>query len=150
MNYMNFEAKTYHSTTKRRTYRAITESGFKSLIEQACAASAPRDAQINIGDDYSARITVERSFGADATLYISTRMASGESDIAQDGEANQVKITARRLAIEINWAGTSRDLIMAAAAIDIYQDLLRLGNHIDAALRGYDLALVRESVISNQ
>jgi hypothetical protein len=141
-----YETKTYYPQgSRRRQIRALTEAGFEALIKEACAASAPRDAQIEVdGEDYHARIEVERGFAAEATLYIRARTVLGDSELAEDENENQVKIHYRKLEIEINWSATSRNLSNAAAAIDIYNDMLRLGNHINATLSGYSLVRVRE------
>jgi hypothetical protein len=144
MNYRNFQTRKIQPQNSRRALYALTPIGFEELIMKVCEASAPKDAEIRVTDDYSARITVERSFAVEATLYINSRTIFSDAQIGTDENDQPVKTNDIKLEIEVNWASTSRNLISAAAAADLYQELIKLGNHISATLSGYDLVMTRE------
>ena len=139
-----YEAKVIRPKNMRNRFRVLTDAGFKEMIKDFCEIYGPKDAEIYLSDDYSARINVERSFSVEATLYINIRIDWGGHNYGQDDDGKWWRINDAKLNVEMNWAGASRSLAAAAAAMQLYTELTNLGNNICAALEGYRLALLRE------
>jgi len=123
----------------RRRWREVTVNAFTPEEAQALirmhldevlpASSAMRRRNLNEMTNYLS-VNLEQGFGVGAELIIRLEPDyAGRSENPDDTSEHAVP---GRVAVEISWAGTSRNIAAAVASVALYQRLIEVGAGIEA------------------
>jgi hypothetical protein len=126
-----------------RSMRAVTKqevwSTVKEIAKEYGFAINEHYGVDDLGPDV--RITIEKniSFVVNVTIYFRNRWDWSKQFESKEG----IKAIEFNYDAEINWAGTSRDMVSAQASVNLYQKALDFSNHLLAVTREVDV-LIKE------